>query len=183
MSCCALWLLGGLVFACKDEGARQPPAQGEYLPSSEDSIRMALERQAVIDYSALVAEVRTPSAVSSGQPVSLRLVVRNTSNRPVWLEIGDSTYAFNLIVAESDGVEVWNRLQSMRNGPIPAILKTYAIAPGDSVQFQDTWDQQADHGRQVAPGTYSVRGALNTNQDRSDRFDMTAQGKILSITQ
>jgi len=176
-----LLLLGSVAGACGDGSSREPAAKREYPSSSEDSIRMALERQAVFDYSALIAELQIPSATRPGEPVPLILVVRNTSNRPVWLETGDSTYAFNFMVTGPDGVEIWNRLHSIPSGPIPAILKTYALAPGDSVKYQETWNQQTDRGRRVTPGTYSVRGALNTNQDRSDEFDMATESKILTI--
>lgn len=167
--------------ACRDEGREQPPAQRENRLSSEDSAQLALERQAVIDYSALALELRVPSAVGYGQPVPLTLLVRNTSARPVWLETGDKDFAFTFSIALTGDVAVWNRLHSL-SGPRLTILKMHAIAPGDSMQFQDTWDQQDDRGTQVAPGTYVVRGALNTQQDASDRFDMTAPSKTFTIT-
>jgi hypothetical protein len=177
----SLVLLLGAFTACRDEGGEQPPEYRENMLSSEDSIQLALERQAVIDYSALSLELRVPSPVGYGQPVPLTLLVRNTSTRPVWLETGDRNYAFNFSIAPAEDEAIWNRLNSLRD-PRLAILKMNAIAPGDSMQFQDTWDQHDDRGKQVAPGTYVVRGALNTQQDRSDRFDMTAESKTFTIT-
>jgi hypothetical protein len=179
--CYPLLMMLGVLAACQDRPSRLDPAQGEYLPSREDSVRIALEGQAVTDYSALTATLRPPSTVAHGQPVEFELVVQNVSDRPVWLETGDSTYAFDFIVTNRDGSEIWSRLHSMRGDPIPAILRRRVIAPGDSVRYQGTWNQRSDSGRKVNPGTYWVQGTLNTHEDRSDSVDMRTATKSFII--
>jgi hypothetical protein len=175
-----LLLLMGVVSACRAENASQGSAR-EGLLSREDSVQMALELQAVIDYRALTVDLRLPAKVSYGKPVPVELVVRNTSDRPVWLETGDSTYAFDFIVAGPDGAEIWRRLHSMQGDPIPASLRRQAIAPGESVRFQGTWNQQSNGGRQVDPGTYWAQGTLNTLEDRSNPVDMRTTTKSFTI--
>jgi hypothetical protein len=175
-----LLLLLGVLSACRAENASQGSAQ-EGLLSREDSVQMALERQAVIDYRALTIDLRMPAKVPYGEPVPVELVVRNTSDRPVWLETGDSTYAFDFIVAGPDGKEIWRRLHSMQGDPIPASLRRQAIAPGESVRFQGTWNQRSNSGSEVNPGTYWVQGTLDTLEDRSDPVDMRTATKSFTI--
>ncbi|HEX2092886.1 MAG TPA: BsuPI-related putative proteinase inhibitor [Longimicrobiaceae bacterium] len=135
----------------------------------------------MIDYAALRAELRLPAEVQRGQPVPLVLVVRNTSDRPVWLQFGDSTYAFDFTVGRPDGEEVWSRRFRLRGDAIPAILRLIPIPAGDSVRFTDTWDQRGNGGARVSPGMYTVRGTFDTQEDLDRPDDMKTQPGSLTI--
>ena len=113
----------------------------------------------------------------------VRLAVRNTSGRPVWLETGDSTYAFDIVVTDSRGTEVWTRLRSRRADAVPAIIRSYPIAPGDSVLYTDRWDQRTNAGKQVGPGLYRIWGVLDTHEDVKDSRDMRTPPGTMRIVQ
>jgi hypothetical protein len=140
-----------------------------------------MARVAVMDYAALKVKVDVPSHVARGAAVPLRLVVHNSSSRPVWLETGDSAYAFDLVVSDSLGAQVWSRLRSRRDEPIPMIIRSRPIAPGDSVMFTDLWDQRTNAGNPAMPGRYSIRGTLDTHEDRKSAVDVRTTPKWLVI--
>jgi hypothetical protein len=146
-----------------------------------DTAWFALARVAVTDYAALQTKVDVPSGPAGRRPLPLRLVVHNSSKRPVWLETGDSSYAFDFVVSDSLGAQVWSRLHSRRSDPIPAIIRSRPIAPGDSVVFTDVWDQRTNAGDLVRPGSYWVRGTLNTHEDRKNEVDMRTAAHPLVI--
>jgi hypothetical protein len=135
----------------------------------------------VTDYAALKVKVDGPSHSPGGRALPLRLVVRNSSERPVWLETGDSSYAFDFVVSDSLGAQVWSRLYSRRNDPIPMIIRSRPIAPGDSVVFTDTWYQRTNAGEPARPGRYWVRGTLDTHEDRENESDMRTAARPMMI--
>lgn len=173
----------GVVCACQN-GEPQPDRvvnSGQGLTSS-DSALIALARSAVVDYSAFRAELRVPPEIAAGRPMPLELVVRNTSDRPVWLKMGDSAFAFNFIVSGADGAVVWDRARGLE-GAVPLILIERPVPPGDSVRFSDTWNQLSNTGRRIAPGTYSVRGTLNTQEDPENQEDMKTDPMPIIVSQ
>lgn len=175
-------VLLGFLCACRNgepQPNREVKRRGE--SSGPDSARIALARRTVVDYSAFRAELRVPSTVEAGRPVPLELVVRNTSERPVWLIMGDSAFAFNFIVTGPHGAVVWSRAHAM-HGTVPAILVERPVPPGDSVRFSDTWDQRSNTGWRVPPGTYSVRGTLDTQEDRENTEDMRTDPTPFTVT-
>jgi hypothetical protein len=105
----------------------------------------------------------------------MELVVRNVSDRPVYLGTGDSASTFDFVVTHEDGTEVWNRLHGQI---IPLILIERVLKPGQTIRFRDIWDQRSNRGRRVRPGTYSVHGALSTNE----AHDLGTRHKLLVIT-
>lgn len=174
-----------LGFLCACQSGEPRPDHTEKSsrgPESSDSALIALARSAVVDYSAFRAELRVPSKVEVGRPVPLELVVRNTSDRPVWLIMGDSAFAFNFIVSGPDGAVVWNRARGLE-GAVPLILIERPVPAGDSVRFSDTWNQLSNTGRRISPGTYSVRGTLNTQEDRENPEDMKTDPTPITLSQ
>jgi hypothetical protein len=135
----------------------------------------------VTDYAALKVKVDVPSHSTGGRPLPLRLVVHNSSRRPVWLETGDSAYAFDFVVSDSLGTEVWSRLHSRRSDPIPMIIRSRPIAPGDSVVFTDLWNQRTNAGDPARPGRYWIRGTLDTHEDRKNEVDVRTAAKAMVI--
>jgi hypothetical protein len=146
-----------------------------------DTTWFALARVAVMDYAALKAKVDVPLHAPRGAAVPLRLVVHNSSDSPVWLETGDSAYAFDFVVSDSSGAQVWSRLQSRRNDPVPMIIRSRPIAPGDSVVFTDSWNQRTDGGDPAMPGRYSIRGTLDTHEDLKIESDMRTPAQSMQI--
>lgn len=165
----------------RDKSARDATREGRPAPGP-DTTWFALARNAVTDYAALTVEIDIPSQATGGHPLPLRLVVHNSSSRPVWLETGDSAYAFDFVVSDSVGAEVWSRLRSRRNDPIPMIIRSRPVAAGDSVVFADSWNQRTNGGFPARPGRYWIRGILDTHEDRKDEADMGTAAKPTVIT-
>ena len=170
--------LGG----CEEGGARRDAkASTPHLPRGRDTAWLRRARVAVIDYRAFRGKVYVPLQATYGQPIPVRMAVRNTSDRPVWLETGDSAYAFDIVVTDSAGAEVWSRLRSRRADAIPAIIRSHPIAPGDSVLYTDWWDQRTNAGKQVAPGLYRIRGVLDTHEDAESVADMRTARETVRV--
>ena len=173
----------GILCACQNgESQPEPVVMNSKELTGSDSALIALARSAVVDYSAFRAELRVPSEIEIGRPVPLELVVRNTSDRPVWLKMGDSTFAFNFIVSGADGAVVWDRARGLGE-VIPLISIERPVPPGDSVRFSDTWSQLSNAGQRIAPGTYSVRGTLNTQEDPENPEDMKTASRPITVSQ
>ena len=116
-----------------------------------------------LNESALSMILHLPSEVKAGEPVPLSLVVRNTSQQPVYLETGDSTTTFDVRVMDQSGKTVWRRMHERES---LAALHEQNLAPGEEVQFADTWDQRSNAGARVPQGKYEVHGTLDAQGDR-----------------
>jgi hypothetical protein len=99
----------------------------------------------------------------------------------VWLETGDSAYAFDFAISDSLGAQVWSRLHSRRGEPVPMIIRSRPIAPGDSVVFTDSWHQRTNAGVPAMPGRYWIRGTLDTHEDRKDEIDVRTDAKPIVV--
>ena len=158
---------------------RLPPGgpreqQAEVLPFPKDV-------RPIVDYSAFSIEFEMPQSIRRRQAIPLRLAVRNTSDKWVWLETGDSTYTFNFIVTDQNGTEVWNRLWHRREEPVPMILKQKPMPPGQTTRFSDVWNQRDNRGKRVPPGVYFVRGTLDTQQSIDTEEDMKTSAQRLVL--
>lgn len=103
-----------------------------------------------------------PEQVSAGEPVPVTFRVENISDGPLDLYLTGRPIAFDLIVEDEGGTVVWRRLEDQ---VIPAILRIETLAPGERLELDDTWDQRSNAGEPVAPGAYTVRGELLTEQE------------------
>jgi hypothetical protein len=97
-----------------------------------------------------------PAQVRAGEGVLMRMVLLNRGTDTVAVELGGNPTAFDFIVT-ADGHQVWHRLEGVA---IEDILLVRSLAPGDSLEFADTWNQRTDRGGVVEPGTYQVHGTL-----------------------
>ena len=113
-------------------------------PSSSDTLRVSLE---------------LPEEVKPGTPVPMTLRVENRTERTVELHLTGRPVAFDLTITDEGGEVVWRRLEDQR---IAMVLRLESLAPGDSLEFQDTWDQRTSAGDNVPPGSYAVRGEVLT---------------------
>ena len=105
-------------------------------------------------------DIEVPPAARIGDPVPITLRVRNLGKTPRELYLAGRPTAFDITVTRADGSEVWRRLEG---ATISSILGVQVLAPGGMLEFKDTWNQRAQSGEQLGPGTYTVEGALLTD--------------------
>jgi len=137
MERCWLWLIGLLfVVLVGSAGCIPPKDEGP-------SLALWLEAK---------SEVRV------GETADLKLKVRNSSDRLVELTLGGRP-AYDFVVTKPDGMEVWSWLHGQ---VIQDILELKTLNPGEELEFAAEWEQVDNEGNPVPPGTYLVRGVLNT---------------------
>ena len=66
------------------------------------------------------------------------------------------------LTTDAHGKVVWRRL---RGATISMVLQVRELAPGESLAFEDTWDQRTSAGVPMRPGEYRVTGQLLTDTD------------------
>lgn len=104
----------------------------------------------------LQLSLELPPRVRAGDPIPMRLVLRNHGFRAETVDLGEPL-TFDIVVFSLDGLEVWSRFETVFQ---PRILQTHAIGAGKSLVFVDAWKQRTNEGCPVAPGTYMVQGIL-----------------------
>ena len=107
--------------------------------------------------------VEVPSEVRARQPIPMTLRVTNPTSRPLTLYLRGRPVAFDLVVAQTDGAIIWHRLAG---AVITMVLQVRTLAPGETLEFKDTWKQTTKTGRRVPPGDYVVTGELPTDGPR-----------------
>ncbi len=105
-------------------------------------------------------ELDLPREVRAGDAVPMTLRVTNTADRPLTLRLRGRPIAFDLVVRREDGTIVWRKLEGAM---IAMVLQLRTLAPGETLELEDAWRQQAADGSQVGPGDYAVTGALLTD--------------------
>lgn len=105
-------------------------------------------------------EIALPATARAGESVPMTLWLKNTDRRPVNVYLQGRPAAFDIIVSRSDGIPVWRRLEG---AVIPAILQVRTLAPGEVLEFRDTWAQRSNLGKSIGPGEYLVTGVLPTD--------------------
>jgi hypothetical protein len=102
-------------------------------------------------------EIVLPDSIRQGEPVPITLLLTNPGPKPATVYLGGRPTAFDIVITRTDGTPVWRRL----NGAvINAILQVRILAPGETLEFSDTWRQQDERGRQIKAGEYRVTGVL-----------------------
>jgi hypothetical protein len=127
--------------------APEPSGQTPVTPVSVDSPTVTLVMQ---------REART------GEPVPIALRATNATERPLTLYLRGRPVTFDLVVAATDGTVLWRRLAG---AVISMVLQVRTLAPGETLEFKDTWKQTTKAGR-VPPGDYVVTGELPTDGPR-----------------
>lgn len=147
-------LLAGAASACQNgtpEGSDvtpQPSASETAVAATpSDSLRLWLD---------------APAEVRAGEPVPITLRAENITERSLDLYLTGRTIAFDLTVTDEDGAVVWRRLE---DEVIPAILRLETLEPGETLELEDTWEQRSNDGEPVAPGAYTVRGEILTEEE------------------
>ncbi len=102
--------------------------------------------------------VQAPSAVTIAEPVPITIRVMNTSANAEVLHVPyDSTYRFDVVVRDSKGSVVWDRLA---NAFIATPLVSMTIEPGGEKDFATVWDGRNQSGTPVPAGSYSITGTF-----------------------
>jgi hypothetical protein len=101
--------------------------------------------------------LHAPESVAPGAAIPLTMRVENKSGEPLELYLRGREITYDLIVAVNDGAIIWRRLEGQI---VQAILRLEVLAPGQVLEFRDSWDQRDNAGNLVAPGLYTVRGTV-----------------------
>jgi hypothetical protein len=104
--------------------------------------------------------IAAPERVPTGEPVPIALRVENVSGRALELHLRGRTVAFDLVVFDADGRELWRRLEGES---VPAILRLESLAAGEVLELTDAWDQRTGAGERVPTGVYQLRGEILTD--------------------
>ncbi len=110
----------------------------------------------------MTLELSLPAQVRVGEPVQLTLRVTNRTAKSATLYLRGRPPAFDVVVTDARGKVTWRRL---RGATISMVLQVRELAPGESVVFEDTWDQRTNAGVPMRPGEYRVIGRLLTDTD------------------
>lgn len=111
----------------------------------------------------MTVELLIPAHVRAGEPVPITLRATNHGTGPATLYLRGRPVAFDVIVTDARGTVVWRRL---RGATISMVLQVRELAPGESLELKDTWDQRTSTGVRVPPGQYRLTGRLLTDTDR-----------------
>ncbi len=141
-------LRGFALIATLGAPAPEPPGQTPVTPASVDSPTVTLV---------------VPPEVRAGEPVPMTLRATNATDRPLTLYLRGRPVAFDLVVAGTDGTVLWRRLAG---AVISMVLQVRTLAPGETLEFKDTWKQATKAGHRVLPGEYVVTGELPTDGPR-----------------
>ena len=118
----------------------------------------------VVDSSALPTDVTSsleaPDQVQPGDSVPFVIRLRNGGSRTVDLYLRGREIAFDVVLTDSSGNEIWTRLHDQ---VVPAVLRIEQLEPGKSLELRHVWNQQDNTGRRVRPGDYVVRGLILTD--------------------
>lgn len=134
--------LGGTLLGGVAECQTTPPPERQ-----ADSMRM---------------ELVVPSKVPVGQPVSMTLRIRNTTDRPITLYLQGRPVAFDLVVEQAGGEVVWRRLEG---ATVSAILGVRTLKPGEVLELKESWKQKTRAGERVGAGDYTVSGSVLTDRE------------------
>jgi hypothetical protein len=113
----------------------------------------------------LQLQVEVPAQTVVGQPMDLRLVVRNSSGSVMNLSGGPPNEAYEFYVYDGTGHEVWRSLYAY--DVASAVLANWTIAPHDQVSHEVSWSGVGDDGQPLPPGNYTVTGKIFLIDDDS----------------
>lgn len=100
-----------------------------------------------------------PRRVRPSEPVTLTIRITNDSSESAVLELTGRPPTFDFVIEDENGAQVWRRLHG---GVVTMVLQVLTLRPHESVNLWHLWDQRADDGALVPPGSYRVRGMLLT---------------------
>jgi hypothetical protein len=87
------------------------------------------------------------------------LKIKNDSKRTIDQPLGGRP-PHDFAVTRTDGTEVW---RWSKEQIVEDVLELKTLRPGEGLAFEVDWNQRDDKGQPLPPGTYLVRGLLNTD--------------------
>jgi hypothetical protein len=103
--------------------------------------------------------IAAPAAVRRGDSVSITLRLANQSGEPTEVYLLGRTPAFDIVVQDKRGQEVWRRLAGET---VPSILQVQTLGPGAALEWRDRW-------LPAAAGRYRMQGVLPSDDRKSLR--------------
>ncbi len=107
--------------------------------------------------SAVEYSLEVVSQAPYGEPVQMKLTLRNISDDSVSISLGGRP-PHDFVVSTPDGEQVWH-WKCAKITLLPLDSKT--LEPGEELEFVGEWEQVDNRGEPVPPGTYLVRAVLN----------------------
>ena len=104
--------------------------------------------------------LEVPAVVAGGQPVSLRLVLKNITKDTLMVAMPDVVMLRTDYKVYRWSHRVWHKLWH-RSGASAELQGP--LAPNDSLMFTDFWPQRTDHRVPVGPGKYTIIGTVHEN--------------------
>jgi intracellular proteinase inhibitor BsuPI len=105
-------------------------------------------------------ETDVPAQVRVGEGVPITLRATNAGPKPLELYLMGRSPTFDVVITGPKGAVIWRRLEGQT---VQAILQLRTLAPGETLELRDHWDQRSRRGQPVGPGTYVVQGTLITD--------------------
>ena len=115
-----------------------------------------------------------PAVAKPGVPVPITLRVENTRDHAIELTLRGRTIAFDVLVRDSAGQLVWQRLGGAM---IPAILRLEPLAAREALELRTEWPASVLSGDFVVEATLFTDGAdlrpspvsVNLGREADDR--------------
>ena len=111
-------------------------------------------------------QLLAPVRVQQGEPVRFTLRIVNAGDRPAAVYLQGRPPAFDVTVHDASGRQVWRRLEG---ATVAMVLGIRELAPGERLEFEDTWRQTDAAGGAVPPGRYRLTGLLPAEPGRTLR--------------
>ncbi len=136
--------------------ADRPDRQYYILDIERMNLEPGVKQSVLKDGLELTLEVEK-QAYSVSEPVRLAFTVKNVG-------VGTKTLRFSSgqrhdFVVAVDGREVWRWSYGKY---FTQALTSAALAPGETITFEEIWRQEDNEGGQVQPGEYKVTAVLTT---------------------
>jgi hypothetical protein len=144
--------------ACPSSQEEPRRSSADSSPAGAASISVESGSQSVLPPGVSARLSLSKSAVASGEPVTVRLVLHNPGPRDEELGLASPGQRFDIVVVDSVQREVWSRLHRQ---DITLVRFSVPLRAKDSLVFTERWDQRDNDNRAVPLGAYTVRGYLS----------------------
>lgn len=92
-----------------------------------------------------------------GEPIELRLTVRNRLNTAATVQFNDTRTSDFVVIRQGSQALVWKWSDGKA---FAQVITEVEFAAGETKTFSVTWDQFGSNGQAVDAGTYEARGVL-----------------------
>lgn len=127
-----------------------------YPGAAQARLRRTAKDVRVYDCLKVTLEIERES-YCSGESVPMTLALKNIGDEPLTLRFS-SGQQYDFIVARS-GKEVW---RWSADKVFIQVLGSLTLAPGETREFKQTWQQKDNEGQQVPAGEYEITGLVTT---------------------